>query len=92
MQVSKTVQTPRGPLRADDIARCAAPTFLCRVLLIVKTTYSGAADRFWAVVAPFATSAGDNACDAQPLPSAIADLELLSAPLCYARVGGKIYV
>jgi hypothetical protein len=92
VSVSQQCQTPRGPLHVRDVVRVSVQPYLGKVSLLLQTTCVASEDRFWAILAPFSQLHAESVWSAAPQPEVIVELDLVSAPLCYATVVGRIVV
>ncbi len=90
VQVSTKARAPRGALRADDVVAVAPSNTLGRVRLLLKTSYTATPPRFWAVIQPFQIVGGVWRDEAEP--AIVADLSVVSAPMAYCIVEGRVYV
>ena len=90
--VSKCCQTPKGPLRVQDVVQCSEPLILGRIMLVLQTTHAEGNDRFWALLSPFLFVPNEVAWIAEAQPEVVIELSKISAPLCYATVQGRIVV
>ena len=91
--VSLPAQTPRGSLTANYVAEFGSPSVLVQVQLVLRTRQHGCEDRFWSVVKPFRRSPvlqGVWLAEAE-LPILV-EVPLLSAPLCFVIVQGRVVV